>query len=102
MSQVTRRFFLDTLFKTAVAVPLVGAGSSVFLDSTKVFDNSIIASDLLAIELDRMLPKLTTLFDNDDTFFRAIGGDKSFLMRVPIVRMNLRPGGYFDRPNRRN
>jgi hypothetical protein len=101
MSQVTRRFFLDTLFRTAAAVPLVGTGVSVFLDSTKVF-NPLTEADIINAELNRIGPKLFTLFDRDDAFFKAISNDKNILTQVPIVRMNLRPGGYFDRPNRRN
>lgn len=87
-----RRFFLTSLLKTAVAVPLIGTGTSVFLDSTKVFTTF----DISWMEYGE---RMTILFGRDDSFYHALaGGGKTIVlsrdMRIPL---KLRPGGLFDR-----
>jgi hypothetical protein len=75
-----RRFFLTTLFKGVVAstvaysLPIVGKEFSVI--------NPYLPNDYA----DRL----------QAIYYGAIGGGKTSLMLVPILRWNLRPGGYFS------
>lgn len=83
----SRRFFLTTLFKTAVAVPLIGTGTSVFLDSTKVFKPRW--------EWDKTT--IDFIFDQGDTFYKHLERYNKVIitsrdMRIPL---KLRPGGLF-------
>lgn len=99
MEQPSRRFFLKSLFGTVASIPIIGASTSIFLDSTKVFNPyaTFTEEQILFLELDRIRTKLPQLFDQDDTFFQAIyggavGGGKT--IRIPLL---IRPGGKFDR-----
>lgn len=85
-----RRFFLTSLLKTAVAVPLIGTGTSVFLDSTKVFNPFFLT----------MSEAQLAFFNKDDAFFKALGGGRAgggktiILMSQMRIPLKLRPGGY--------
>lgn len=81
-----RRLFLTTLFKGVVAstvaysLPIVGQEFSEVVTSRDMRvpldlrpGGYLVASDILAIELARMRPRIASLFDYDDTFFKTIG-----------------------------
>lgn len=94
----SRRFFLTTLFKTVVAIPLIGAGTSVFLDSTKVF-NPLLFTTMMEYEMSRVRPMIVTLFDKDDAFYKAIIDypAQHTIIRDMRIPLQIRPGGKFGR-----
>lgn len=92
-----RRFFLTTLFKGVVAstivysLPIIGKEFSEVIP-TYINTPRLTESEIIALELDRMRPKMASLFDRDDYFYKALeagsaGGGKT--MRIPL---QIRPG----------
>ena len=93
---VNRRTFLRTLALGVVGLELdvdrllwVPGSKTIFLPSVEHKGFSL--SEIVALEMERVAPKIRTLFERDDLFYAALKSGapivSSRAMRVPLVIM---------------
>ena len=96
--ETTRRSFLKLLALGVIGHELdidrllwVPGQKTIFLPASK----GVSLSEIVALEMERMIPKLRTLFERDDMFYTAIKTRQverisGRAMSVPLI---IRPGG---------
>lgn len=102
---MNRRFFLRLLALGVVGHELdidrllwVPGQKTIFIpESTGI---SLTASEIIAIELNRIRPKLLILFDRDDTFYQLLNKRSSELVinREIRIPLEIKPGSEYE-PN---